>query len=81
MCHPATCASCQKRTWWGCGRHIPSVLDAVPAEQWCGCEPGVERAGTRYPPAGSLRAGEKETSVVVKEAVDVDAGAGAGAGA
>lgn len=39
-------------TWFGCGAHIPSVLDSIPEEEWCGCEPSVERAGRRYPPGG-----------------------------
>jgi hypothetical protein len=40
----------EKKTWVGCGYHIPSVLDRVPEEQWCTCEPRVERDGKSYPP-------------------------------
>ncbi|KAH6606539.1 hypothetical protein Trco_005692, partial [Trichoderma cornu-damae] len=39
-----------KATWWGCGKHIPTVLDSIPEEEWCACEPRVERDGKEYPP-------------------------------
>ena len=35
MCRPATCKTCQKTTWAGCGQHIASVKAGVPAGQWC----------------------------------------------
>ncbi|KAI5862725.1 hypothetical protein GGS23DRAFT_597506 [Durotheca rogersii] len=50
MCMKATCSSCGKVTWFGCGSHIGSVLDSVPADQWCTCEPKVDVNGTQYPP-------------------------------
>ncbi|PVH79128.1 hypothetical protein DL98DRAFT_516333 [Cadophora sp. DSE1049] len=50
MCMKATCATCQKATWWGCGKHIPSVMDNVPAEERCTCEPKVDFGGKQYPP-------------------------------
>ncbi|KAL5042075.1 hypothetical protein BDW71DRAFT_211533 [Aspergillus fruticulosus] len=53
MCMKATCSTCQKTTWWGCGNHIPAVLDAVPESERCTCEPKVERDGKQYPPKGS----------------------------
>lgn len=34
MCQPAQC-SCGKTTYQGCGEHIASVKEHVPAEQWC----------------------------------------------
>jgi hypothetical protein len=50
MCMKATCSSCGKTTWYGCGEHIGSVLDNVAADQWCTCEPKVEKNGKTYPP-------------------------------
>jgi len=40
-----------KKTWRGCGNHIPSAMAGVPQEQWCTCEPKVSVGGTDYPPA------------------------------
>lgn len=42
-----------KSTWWGCGNHVPSVMDSVDKSAWCTCEPRVERDGTEYPPKAS----------------------------
>lgn len=39
-----------RATWWGCGSHIPGVLDSIPEEDRCVCEPKVERDGKQYPP-------------------------------
>ncbi|KAJ5604902.1 hypothetical protein N7510_010056 [Penicillium lagena] len=39
-----------KVTWWGCGSHIPSVMDSVPESERCACEPKVEKDGKMYPP-------------------------------
>ncbi|RSL72691.1 hypothetical protein CEP54_000788 [Fusarium duplospermum] len=50
MCKKATCGTCNKTSWWGCGSHISSVLDTVPAAERCECEPKVEVGGTSYPP-------------------------------
>ncbi|PKS06523.1 hypothetical protein jhhlp_007271 [Lomentospora prolificans] len=56
MCRPATCNTCVpdtrkgKKTWWGCGNHIPAVMDSVDKAEWCSCEPRVERGGQEYPP-------------------------------
>ncbi|KAF2274855.1 uncharacterized protein EI97DRAFT_434760 [Westerdykella ornata] len=55
MCHSATCSNCHKATWWGCGNHISSVMTNIPREEWCTCEPRVEKGGEAYPPMGSLR--------------------------
>ena len=41
-------------TWYGCGSHIPSVLDSVPESERCDCGPQVERNGKMYPPGGKL---------------------------
>lgn len=35
MCSPATCDTCGKTTWAGCGQHIADVKAHVPVEQWC----------------------------------------------
>ncbi len=43
-----------KSTWMGCGQHVPNVMDAIPQDQWCTCEPKVEKKGQQYPPAGSV---------------------------
>jgi hypothetical protein len=43
----------EKTTWWGCGAHIPAVLDSVPESERCTCTPKVERDGKEYPPKGS----------------------------
>ncbi|PKY01087.1 hypothetical protein P168DRAFT_292972 [Aspergillus campestris IBT 28561] len=50
MCKKATCSNCHKATWWGCGNHIPTVMDSIPSEEWCTCAPKVEREGKEYPP-------------------------------
>lgn len=36
MCYAVTCKTCGKTTWAGCGQHIDSVRQQVPASQWCG---------------------------------------------
>ncbi|TQL57177.1 hypothetical protein FB461_2298 [Rarobacter faecitabidus] len=35
MCHPATCRTCGKTTWSGCGQHVDSVMRDVPKDQRC----------------------------------------------
>ena len=35
MCRPTTCEVCGKITWKGCGKHIDSVKEQVPPDQWC----------------------------------------------
>ena len=35
MCRPATCKTCGKTTWAGCGQHIAQVKATVPAGNWC----------------------------------------------
>ena len=35
MCRPTTCEVCGKTTWKGCGKHIDSVREQVPPDQWC----------------------------------------------
>ncbi|KAI1339612.1 hypothetical protein F5Y15DRAFT_383224 [Xylariaceae sp. FL0016] len=55
MCMKATCGSCSKTTWWGCGQHIPGVLDQISSDEWCTCEPKVEFNGKKYPPKASAK--------------------------
>jgi hypothetical protein len=35
MCRATTCRVCGKTTWAGCGEHVESVQQSVPAAQWC----------------------------------------------
>ena len=44
MCRPATCKTCGKTTWAGCGQHVDQVMAGVPRADRC---PGHPReAGT-----------------------------------
>ncbi|KAI1456929.1 hypothetical protein F4805DRAFT_458317 [Annulohypoxylon moriforme] len=54
MCMKATCGTCGKTTWFGCGKHISSVLDNISPEDWCTCEPKVSVDGKEYPPKGQV---------------------------
>ncbi|EEA21475.1 conserved hypothetical protein [Talaromyces marneffei ATCC 18224] len=54
MCRKATCATCHKATWWGCGQHIPMVFESIPENEWCVCAPKVTVEGKEYPPKGAL---------------------------
>jgi hypothetical protein len=35
MCSPATCPTCGKATWTGCGNHIEQALAGVPQNKRC----------------------------------------------
>ncbi|MDV8002767.1 hypothetical protein [Rhodococcus sp. IEGM 1408] len=39
MCRPATCKTCGKTTWAGCGNHVDQVMAGVPRIERC---PGHE---------------------------------------
>ena len=39
MCRPATCKTCGKTTWAGCGMHVDQVMSGVPKDDRC---PGHE---------------------------------------
>ncbi|KIW05579.1 uncharacterized protein PV09_03454 [Verruconis gallopava] len=52
MCKSATCSECHGKTWWGCGNHVPMVMDKVEESDRCKCEPKVEKDGKKYPPMG-----------------------------
>lgn len=45
MCSRATCATCGKATYRGCGQHIDQVLAGVPEDQRCECSPSVAGLG------------------------------------
>ncbi len=36
MCRAVKCRVCGKTTWSGCGQHVQSVRQTVPASDWCG---------------------------------------------
>ncbi|KAI0829979.1 hypothetical protein F5Y06DRAFT_282506 [Hypoxylon sp. FL0890] len=52
MCMKATCGTCGKATWFGCGNHISTVLDQIPSQDLCTCQPKVVVNGKEYPPKG-----------------------------
>lgn len=60
MCRQATCRTCGKTTWSGCGNHVQQVMRGVPAAQRCTCagEPSAPAAvpagGTRWGRLASL---------------------------
>jgi hypothetical protein len=41
MCRPATCRTCNKATYKGCGEHVEQVLKDVPRNERCTCSPDV----------------------------------------
>ena len=41
MCRPATCRTCNKATYKGCGQHVEQVLKGVPKSQRCTCSSDV----------------------------------------
>ncbi|MCL1872434.1 MAG: hypothetical protein FWF90_18750 [Promicromonosporaceae bacterium] len=45
MCYPATCKTCGKTTWAGCGQHVDSVKAQVPAAQWCSGHDDAPQSG------------------------------------
>jgi hypothetical protein len=40
VCRPATCHTCGKATYKGCGQHVEQVLKSVSKNQRCTCTPG-----------------------------------------
>ncbi|KAK3322132.1 hypothetical protein B0H66DRAFT_553475 [Apodospora peruviana] len=54
MCYGATCPTCSKQAWRGCGSHIPGVFANVPEDKWCTCEPKVDVGGRAYPPQAKM---------------------------
>ncbi|MDO8145856.1 MULTISPECIES: hypothetical protein [Isoptericola] len=48
MCYPATCSTCGKTTWSGCGQHVADVRRSVPASQWCDGHADAPRGGGSF---------------------------------
>ena len=45
MCQRATCRTCGKATYTGCGQHVEQVLAGVPKSQRCACPPSERSTG------------------------------------
>lgn len=45
MCRPATCRTCGKASWAGCGQHVDQVLRGVPKNRRCTCPPATRSVG------------------------------------
>lgn len=45
MCSPATCRTCGKATYKGCGQHVEQVLRGVPQNQRCSCPADLRVTG------------------------------------
>jgi hypothetical protein len=45
MCQRATCRTCGKATYRGCGNHVEQVLAGVPRSQRCQCGPSERGSG------------------------------------
>lgn len=45
MCSPATCRTCNKATYTGCGQHVDQVLRGVPKNERCTCSPEQRQTG------------------------------------
>lgn len=55
MCRAVTCKVCEKTTWAGCGNHIQSVKQTVPAGRWCnGKHTDTEVAAARANKSGGF---------------------------
>jgi hypothetical protein len=46
MCRPATCPTCSKASWAGCGQHVDQVLGRVPQADRCQCSPAQRGGGS-----------------------------------
>jgi hypothetical protein len=45
MCQRATCKTCGKATYRGCGQHVEQVLAGVPRSERCDCDQTGAAAG------------------------------------
>ena len=45
MCSPATCRTCGKASYTGCGQHVDQVLAGVPQHKRCDCAPSARSGG------------------------------------
>jgi len=52
-------------SWWGCGKHVTTVLEATPSSKWCTCDPRIERGGKQYPPMA------KQPGAIIRNAAAV----------
>ncbi len=48
MCSPATCPTCRKTTWAGCGMHVDQVMRHVRPEDQCTCRASAPSAGGSF---------------------------------
>ncbi|KAG5756079.1 hypothetical protein H9Q69_002133 [Fusarium xylarioides] len=55
MCFGATCPTCSKKSWRGCGNHVQQVFDGVPQAEWCTCTPRTKIGSKEYPPAAPMQ--------------------------
>lgn len=46
MCSPATCSTCGKASYRGCGNHVDQVLAGVPQSERCDCASTPAPQGT-----------------------------------
>ncbi|ESZ98653.1 hypothetical protein SBOR_0891 [Sclerotinia borealis F-4128] len=73
MCRQASCPTCQKETWFGCGQHLPSVFSSISADQKCTCVPKFEKDGVEYPPkVGTGKAQDSDNSACRFRGSDLD---------
>lgn len=56
MCRAATCKTCGKTTWAGCGQHIDSVRREVAASQWCAGQHSAAEVAAAAPASGGFLA-------------------------
>lgn len=71
MCRAATCKTCGKTTWAGCGRHVPDVMRHVPSAS-------VAPATKRRPPPGSSHAcsgDDRDGCIGVETGATIEGGA------
>jgi len=48
MCRPATCRTCSKTTYAGCGQHVTEAVSGVPARDRCTCDNGKPAKRTLF---------------------------------
>jgi hypothetical protein len=68
MCRKATCPTCKKATWTGCGAHVDQVLRGVAPADRCTCRARGTSSGrvTRKAPKPVAAAPAKETAAASK---------------
>ncbi len=48
MCRPATCKTCGKTTWAGCGQHVDQVMAGVAHADRCPGHPQDQRSSAGW---------------------------------